>query len=140
VEEFASSKGLDRSKLFAVSVQAFIAAEKAIEQAALGNIRAAPPRVAAGRLENVVVRNLDEWEEHLEDPTDRMRGGPINRRDKRYGKPRKFWRWADDAKKDEMFRRTGREIPHDDVERWYEEWKNRGKPDGWGRQESKPTV
>src|SRR5690242_14168773 len=29
VEEFASSKGLDRSKLFSLSVQAFIAAEKA---------------------------------------------------------------------------------------------------------------
>ena len=38
-EEFASSKGLDRSKLFAVSVQAFIASEKAIENAMSGTAR-----------------------------------------------------------------------------------------------------
>ena len=41
VEAFATSKGLDRSKLFAVSVQAFIAAERALEQAASKNARAA---------------------------------------------------------------------------------------------------
>ena len=33
VEAFASSKGLDRSKLFALSVQAFMAAEHAIHKA-----------------------------------------------------------------------------------------------------------
>ena len=33
VEAFASSKGLDRSKLFALSVQAFMAAEHAIQEA-----------------------------------------------------------------------------------------------------------
>jgi len=35
-EAFATSNGLDRSKLFAVSVQAFIASEKAIENAMSG--------------------------------------------------------------------------------------------------------
>lgn len=33
VEAFARSKGVDRSKLFALSVQAFIAAESALDQA-----------------------------------------------------------------------------------------------------------
>lgn len=42
-EEFASSKGLDRSKLFAVSVQAFIASEKAIENAMSATTRRGEP-------------------------------------------------------------------------------------------------
>lgn len=66
-------------------------------------------------------------------PSDPM-GGPDNR----HGKPDKFWRWAEDAKKEEMSRRTGKPIPHDDVERWHKEWQDLGKPDGWGRQMSKP--
>jgi transcriptional regulator with XRE-family HTH domain len=90
------------------------------------------------QLERVVIRDPDEWEKYLKDPDDRLHGGNRNRREKRYGKPDKFWRWAEDEKKDEMSRRTGKEIPHDDVERWYKEWKARGRPDGWGRQESKP--
>ncbi|HZL37229.1 MAG TPA: hypothetical protein VFC78_18055 [Tepidisphaeraceae bacterium] len=47
VEAFAASKGLDRSKLFAVSVQAFIAAEKALQQAASENARTVRPSVNA---------------------------------------------------------------------------------------------
>lgn len=52
VEAFAVSKGLDRSKLFALSVQAFMAAEKAIQQALTENARAvrrgkATPETAA---------------------------------------------------------------------------------------------
>jgi len=89
-------------------------------------------------LRHVVIRNPDDWEKYLEDPDDPMHGGMRNKRDKRYGKPKKFWRWAEDEKKDEMSRRTGKEIPGDDVERWHKEWKKLGKPDGWGRQESKP--
>jgi len=90
------------------------------------------------QLEQVIIRDPDRWEKYLENPDDHMDGGKINKRDKRYGKPTKFWRWAEDEKKDEMSRRTGKDIPPDDVERWYKEWKARGEPDGWGRQESKP--
>lgn len=46
VETFASARGLDRSKLFAVSVQAFIAAEKALEQTSSTHKRPARPRTA----------------------------------------------------------------------------------------------
>ncbi|HEV3261996.1 MAG TPA: helix-turn-helix transcriptional regulator [Gemmataceae bacterium] len=91
-----------------------------------------------GHLEEVVIRDPDDWEKYLEDPDDSMRGGKRNKRDKRYGKPDKFWRWAEDAKKDEMSRRTGKEPPRGDVEGWYKEWEKLGKPDGWGREESKP--
>ncbi len=89
-------------------------------------------------LEQVVIRDPDSWENYLEDPDDCMRGGTRGKREKRYGKPDKFWRWAEDAKKDEMSRRTGKEIPRGDVERWYKEWEKLGQPDGWGRQQSKP--
>jgi hypothetical protein len=52
VETFASSKGLDRSKLFSLSVRAFIAADHAVHDALTGNGRkgrrkrdaAAPPK------------------------------------------------------------------------------------------------
>lgn len=44
IEAFASARGLDRSKLFAVSVQAFIAAEKALEQASSEHKRSVQPR------------------------------------------------------------------------------------------------
>jgi len=75
----------------------------------------------------------DHWEKFLEDEGDKM-GGPDNR----FGKPKKFWRWADDAKRDKMSRRTGKPIPYEDVERWHKEWLKEGQPDGWGREMSKP--
>jgi hypothetical protein len=80
----------------------------------------------------------DYWEDFLEDVDDRMKGGKREDRDIRRGKPNKFWRWAEDEKKDEMSRRTGEPIPPDHIERWYKEWQNFGEPDGWGRQISKP--
>lgn len=91
-----------------------------------------------GHLEQIVISDPNDWEKYLEDPNDHLRGDKRSKRDKRYGKPDKFWRWAEDAKKDEMSRRTGKDIPRDDVEIWHDEWKKLGKPDGWGREESKP--
>lgn len=42
VKSFASSKGLDQSKLFSISVLAFIEAETAMEKAASVNVHASP--------------------------------------------------------------------------------------------------
>ncbi len=75
----------------------------------------------------------DHWAKFLHDDDDLM-GGPDNR----FGKPKKFWRWAEDEKKDEMSRRTGNPIARDDVEKWYKQWLDEDKPDGWGREMSKP--
>jgi hypothetical protein len=52
VEAFATSKGLDRSKLFSISVRAFMEGENAIQQASLKNARA--PR--RGRAVDMAVR------------------------------------------------------------------------------------
>lgn len=80
----------------------------------------------------------DYWEDFLEDIDDQMHGGKREDRDVRRGKSNKFWRWAEDEKKDEMSRCTGTAIPPDDIEGWFKEWQDKGEPDGWGRQMSKP--
>jgi transcriptional regulator with XRE-family HTH domain len=68
------------------------------------------------------------------DPTDRLKGGDIGRRDKWYGyegkEYEKFRRWAHRKyieKMPEGERRRG--ATKEDVERWYKEWVKAGRPD-----------
>ena len=67
----------------------------------------------------------DNYIEKIRRPkVNRLKPGKRNQRDRRLDLPKKFWRWAHRNKKREMSRYTGKPIPIEVVEEWYEEWKN----------------